>query len=441
MAGENDQEKLPKSLVMSNLQFASLEEIKKLQWLQLKKQLLYLQKKSPAYIGLFRKLGLDVASIRGYEEFRQIPITTKEDLQRYNENFICVAKEEIIDHVTTSGTMGKPVSMALNEADLQRLTNNEYESFRLAGVQKEDIVQITTTLDRRFMAGLAYFLGLRKLGAGIVRTGGGLPQLQWDSIERFKPKYLVAVPSFLLKMVEYAQQNNIDYKNSSVKAAICIGEPVRKVDFELNTLGERLKGLWDIEIFSTYASTEMATAFTECEYHRGNHLQPDLIYTEILDLDGKQVLPGEIGELVITSLQTQTMPLLRFATGDMLTFTEEPCLCGRNTLRLSPVVGRKQQMIKLKGTSLYPQSLIEVLNGIEGLEAYVIEVRRGELGTDTVTVKISESFNLEEIDLLVGQFKSKLLVNPELQVVSLQEIERLKFPDGSRKPRVFLDFR
>lgn len=441
MVTENDQGKLPKNLVMPNLPNASLEEIKRMQWLQLKKQLLYLQQKSPYYSKLFKELDLDVEAIQSYDKFRKIPITTKEDLQQHNEDFICVPKTEIIEYVTTSGTLGKPVSMALNEADLQRLTNNEFESFKLAGVQKEDVVQITTTLDRRFMAGLAYFLGLRKLGAGIVRTGSGLPQLQWDSIERFKPKYLVAVPSFLLKMVEYAQQNNIDYKNSSVKVAICIGEPVRKVDFELNTLGARLKELWDIEIYSTYASTEMATAFTECKYQQGNHLQPELIYTEILDQDGIQVLPGEIGELVITSLQTQTMPLLRFATGDMLTFTEEPCLCGRNTLRLSPVVGRKQQMIKLKGTSLYPQSLIEVLNSFEGLEAYVIEVRRGEIGTDTVTVKISNSLSLEQIDHLIGQFKSKLQVSPELEVVSLQEIESLKFPDGSRKPQVFRDFR
>lgn len=426
---------------MPNLQHASLEEIKIIQWLQLKKQLLYLEQHSPFYADLFKKLELDISSVQGYDEFRKIHITTKEDLQLHNEDFICVSKEDIIDYVTTSGTLGKPVSMGLNEADLQRLTTNEYESFKLAGVNKEDVVQITTTLDRRFMAGLAYFLGLRKLGAGIVRTGSGLPQLQWDSIERFKPKYLIAVPSFLLKMVEYAQLNNIEYKKSSIKAAICIGEPVRKVDYEINMLGARLKELWDIEIFSTYASTEMATAFTECKFHRGNHLQPELIFTEILDQEGKHVLPGEIGELVITSLQTETMPLLRFATGDMLTFTEEPCPCGRNTQRLSPVVGRKQQMIKLKGTSLYPQSLIEILNGVEGLEAYVIEVRRGEVGTDTVTVKLSDSLTLDQIDHLIGQFKSRLQVSPELKVVSMQEIESLKFPDGSRKPQVFRDFR
>lgn len=426
---------------MANSHKEPLSYIKELQWLQLKKQLVYLKLNSPFYKKVFKRDNIDVNAILSYNDFSLLPLTTKEDLQEYNEDFISVPVEEIIDHVTTSGTLGKPVSLALNNADLDRLTNNELESFKLAGVKKEDVVQITTTLDRRFMAGLAYFLGLRKLGAGIVRTGSGLPQMQWDSIERFKPKYLVAVPSFLLKMVEYAEANSIDFKNSSVKAAICIGEPVRNIEFELNSLGRRLKELWDIEIYSTYASTEMATAFTECEIHKGNHAQPELIFTEILDQEGKHVVPGEIGELVITTLQMETMPLLRFATGDMLTYTEEPCECGRNTLRLSPVIGRKKQMIKLKGTSLYPQSIVEVLNGINTVDSFVIEARRDELGLDTVTVKIPETVALEEIKILREQFKSRLQVSLEIELVSPGEIERLVYPGESRKPQVFRDFR
>ncbi len=409
--------------------------------MQLKKQLLYLQLHSPFYKRMFKKENIDVNSILSYNDFSRLPLTTKEDLQLFNEDFISVPHEDIIDYVTTSGTLGKPVSLTLNNADLDRLTNNELESFKIAGVEKKDIVQITTTLDRRFMAGLAYFLGLRKLGAGIVRTGSGLPQLQWDSIDRFKPKYIVAVPSFLLKMVEYAEANSIDYKNSSVKAAVCIGEPVRTIEYELNTLGSRIKELWDIEIYSTYASTEMATAFTECEFHKGNHAQPELIFTEILDQEGRHVIPGEIGELVITTLQMQTMPLLRFATGDMLTYTEEPCSCGRNTMRLSPLVGRKKQMIKLKGTSLYPQSIIEVLTGMQEIDSFVIEARRDELGLDTVIVKIPDTVTLEKIKVLTERFKSKLQVTPEIELVSPGEIESLLYPGESRKSQVFRDFR
>lgn len=426
---------------MPNLHRGTLDEIKKVQLMQLKKQLLYLGQHSPFYTELFDQQNIDVSRIETYEDFRQIPVTTKEDLQQANEKFISVPKEDIIDYVTTSGTLGSPVSLALNEADLERLANNELESFKIVGVEKEDIVQLTTTLDRRFMAGMAYFLGLRKLGAAVVRTGSGLPQLQWDSIERFKPKYLVAVPSFLLKMIEYANNNNIDIKNSSVKAAICIGEPVRGVDYSLNALGARIKELWDIELFSTYASTEMATAFTECHVHMGNHTQPELIFTEILDQEGRQVQAGEIGELVITTLQNETMPLLRFATGDMLTYTDESCSCGRNTPRLSPVIGRKKQMVKLKGTSIYPQNIIEILTNLDNLDTFVIEARTGDLGTDVLIVKIPDDVSLDRVEVLVEHFKSRLQVTPKLELVTREEIEILKFPDESRKPQVFRDFR
>lgn len=412
-----------------------------MQWLQLEKQLLYLQKNSKFYRKLFKKNEIDAGKINSYIEFQKIPITTKEDVQEFNEDFLCVPEREIIDFVTTSGTLGKPVSFALNEADLERLAKNEMESFRMVGVKKEDVVQITTTLDRRFMAGMAYFLGLRKLGAGMVRTGSGLPQLQWDSIARFKPKYLVAVPSFLLKLIEYAEMNNIDCNNSSVKAVICIGEPIRDLEFKLNSLGSKISKLWNIELFSTYASTEMATAFTECETHRGNHAQPELIFTEILDEAGNPVKPGEIGELVVTTLQVETMPLLRFATGDMFSYTEEPCQCGRNTLRLSPVIGRKKQMIKFKGTSLYPQHIIEVLNDFKEIPAFVIEVKINDVGTDDVVVKIPDFLNAEKVNLLKEHFKSKLQVTPALEQVSLKLIEKLRSPEGSRKPVVFIDYR
>jgi phenylacetate-CoA ligase len=426
---------------MSNIYTASSEEIKRVQWLQLEKQLLYLQNNSGFYSKMFKNNGIDPGEINSYIEFQKIPITTKEDVQEFNEDFICVPEHEIIDYVTTSGTLGKPVSFGLNEADLQRLATNEMESFKMVGIKQEDVVQITTTLDRRFMAGMAYFLGLRKLGAGIVRTGSGLPQLQWDSIARFKPKYLVAVPSFLLKMIEYAELNNIDCNNSSVKAVICIGEPIRDLEFKLNSLGSKISKLWNIELFSTYASTEMATAFTECEAHLGNHAQPELIFTEILDEAGDPVKPGETGELVVTTLQVETMPLLRFATGDMVSYTNEPCLCGRNTLRLSPMIGRKKQMIKFKGTSLYPQHIIEVLNDLKGIPAFVIEVKINEVGTDEVVVKIPDFLNAEKVNLLKEHFKSKLQVTPILEQVSLKIIEKLKSPEGSRKPLVFIDYR
>ena len=130
--------------------------------------------------------------------FSKLPLTTKEQLQQYNDDFLCVPKSEIIDYVTTSGTLGDPVTFALTDNDLERLAYNEAIAFDCAGVGKDDVMQFMTTMDRRFMAGLAYFLGARKLGAGIIRVGSGIPELQRDSIQKFKPTYLICVPSFFL---------------------------------------------------------------------------------------------------------------------------------------------------------------------------------------------------------------------------------------------------
>lgn len=422
---------------MKDFQFQDLETLRDAQWKLLKAQLKYIAGNSPFYRRIFKEKTILIDEIQSLEDFKRIPVTTKEDLQRYNSDFISVPQDEIIDFVTTSGTLGSPVNFALNDADLKRLAENEYRSFSLAGVKSTDKVQITTTLDRRFMAGLAYFLGLRKLGAGIIRTGSGSPQLQWESIERFQPDYLVAVPSLLLKMILYAREHNINYKNSSVKAAICIGEPLRTPDFELNALGKKITDLWDIELFSTYASTEMSTAFTECKEHTGNHVPLDLIYTEILNESGEQVEPGETGELVVTPLGTQTMPLVRFATGDMLTCFENKCKCGRNSYRLGPVIGRKQQKIKLKGTSLYPQHIIEVINSFGKIRSYVIEARKDDLDNDMITIKIAESY----VEKLKEHFKSQLHVTPLIEKVEPEELEKLKFPKGSRKPQIFRDLR
>ncbi|PKD17170.1 phenylacetate--CoA ligase [Salegentibacter salinarum] len=405
----------------------------------LKQQLSYVAANSPFYKKHFQSNKINIAEIESYEDFKQIPITTKEDLQHFNKEFISVPGDEIIDYVTTSGTLGNPVSFALNDADLDRLAENERRSFEMLGVKKSSVVQITTTLDRRFMAGMAYFLGLRKLGAGIIRTGSGLPGLQWESIERFKPEFLVAVPSFLLKLIDFAIQNGIDYKNSSVKAAVCIGEPLRNPDFSLNSLGRRIKELWDIDLFSTYASTEMGTAFTECEFHEGNHSLLKLIFAEVLDENQEPVDKGEIGELVVTPLQTKTMPLIRFATGDMVKFYGKNCKCGRESLRISTPVGRKQQMIKLRGTTLYPQQIINLLTAFQSLKIFVIEARLNKTKTDEILVRIPEDF--AEVNELQEHLQAGLKVKVVLKKASVEEIEKLKFPRESRKPKLFHDFR
>lgn len=421
---------------------ASKEEIEDFQEKKLKEILQYLENNSPFYQRFFKENNIQVSEIKTLEDLKKIPVTTKDHLQQFNDDFCCVPKSEIIDYVTTSGTLGDPVTFALTDNDLERLAYNEAISFACCGVGKEDTLQLMTTMDRRFMAGLAYFLGARKLGSGIIRVGSGIPELQWDSILKFKPTYLITVPSFLLKLIEYAQQHDIDLKNTGVKAAICIGEPIREQDFSLNILAKKIKKDWDLELFSTYASTEMSTAFNECDMHNGGHHHPELIIAEILDENNMPVLEGEVGELTITTLGVEAMPLLRFKTGDMVQAYNKSCKCGRNTMRLGPVVGRKKQMIKYKGTTLYPPAMYNILNDFSGIDSYVIEIFHNELGTDEILIKIASGNISEEFLLdIKDHFRAKLRVAPKIEFASSQEIESLRFPPLSRKPVDLIDRR
>ena len=165
----------------------------------------------------------------------------------------------MIDYITTSGTLGDPVTFGCTELDLQRLAYNEKKSFECAGLHPGNIVQLMTTMDKRFMAGLAYFLGIREMGASIIRVGNGIPELQWDTIERIHPDTIMCVPSFILKLINYAEEHNIDYRNSSIRRIIGIGEGLREQDFSLNLLGRRIKEKWDVDLLSSSSSKLSAT--------------------------------------------------------------------------------------------------------------------------------------------------------------------------------------
>lgn len=420
----------------------SQEEIKEFQEELLRKQLVYLKENSPYYSKLFQSNQIDIEGINSIEDLTKIPVTTKDDLQQFNDEFLCVNRNQIADYVTTSGTSGDPVWIALSDKDLDRLAYNEELSYQCAGLTDESLIQLTTTIDRRFMAGLAYFLGARKAGIGIVRVGSGVPELQWDTIRKVQPDALICVPSFLLKMMDYAEENGIDYKNSSVKKVICIGEPLRNQDFSENTLSKRITERWNVQLFSTYASTEKATAFTECEFGVGGHLHPELIIAEFLDENDNPVKNGESGELVITTLSVEAMPLLRYKTGDILKPHFEACKCGRTTMRFGPLVGRKQQMIKYKGTSLYPPSLMDLLNDFAEIEHHVIEVSSNEINEDEIQVKIYSKIESDELhDKIKDRFRSKVRVSPKIIFVSEQEILKIKFPENSRKSITFVDKR
>jgi phenylacetate-CoA ligase len=212
----------------------------------------------------------------------------------------------------------------------------------------------------------------------------------------------------------------------------------------LNALGERITSAWNIRLYGTYASTEMQTAFTECEHGVGGHHHPELLIVEILDSNNQPVDPGEMGELTITTLGVEAMPLLRYKTGDMTSVHADKCKCGRATLRVGPIVGRKQHLLKLKGTTIYPAAIFEILNSANQIDEFVVEVWTSDLGTDELRVYIAvkNGFEKEVVVFLKDKFQSRLRMIPEVICLSNPDLnKKLLGSSAARKIRKFIDLR
>ena len=430
----------------TDIEFESPAVIKAFQEQKLQEALAYLQAKSPYYERSFRENGVDVKAVRHLEDLTRLPFTEKKDLQLHNWDFLCCPREKIVDYVTTSGTLGEPVSFACSEKDLQRLAYNEKKSFACAGLGPGNILQLMTTIDKRFMAGLAYFLGIRELGASIIRVGNGIPELQWDTIERLHPDAIMCVPSFIPRLIRYAEEHGIDYRASSVRKIIGIGEGMRDQDFNLNLLGRRIKEKWDVELYATYSSTEMSATFSECPYGCGGHVHPELIIVEIIGEDDQPVPDGQVGEIVVTTLGVEGMPLLRFRTGDMAAKITDQCRCGRWSYRLTPLVGRKNNMIKFKGTTLYPPMIVDVLDNCREIANYQLVLSLNDLGNDDVKVRVGVPDPDPDRDArltadLKNTFRAKIRVAPEVEVCRAELLARDIYLESSRKPLKVVDLR
>jgi phenylacetate-CoA ligase len=190
----------------------------------------------------------------------------------------------------------------------------------------------------------------------------------------------------------------------------------------------------------------MGATFSECEHGLGGHVHPELIIVEIIGEDGEEVPDGQVGEVVVTTLGVEGMPLLRFRTGDMAAKLVDRCQCGRWSYRLTPLVGRKNNMIKLKGTTIYPPAINDVLASVDYVSNYVVVVRDSDAGTDEVVVRIGlkNNVNLSDKDIikdLKDHFRSRLRVAPMIEILPDDVIARINNPAGSRKPVKFIDER
>ena len=426
-----------------HMPFESVEAISACTNQLLARHVRYCYERSRFYRQRFDRAGLRPQDIQCVADLCRLPVTTKTDLAEHGSELLCVPERQVVDVCQTSGTTGTPVMLLQTEQDLQRLAYNEQSCFLAAGLTNRDRVVIACALDRCFMAGLAYFEGLRRVGATAIRAGAGNPSLVGEAILLHKPSAVIGVPSMLLETGRLLQGRGVNLPGLGIGKLVCIGEPVRDGDLSPSALGQRLHDVWGAQVLGTYASTEMATSFTECAEGRGGgHVLPDLIAVEILNEAGKPVPPGEPGEVVATPLQVTGMPLLRLSTGDVAALLTDPCPCGRKTYRLGPVLGRKAQMLKVRGTTLYPTAIFAALQSLEGIRNYCLEVHEDHELSDRVQVVVGleDGTCLTEREIS-DRIRGRVRVKLEVVIAPADEIRKRTVVEGRRKPVLVFDYR
>lgn len=369
----------------------------------------------------------------------ELPLTTKADLEAGSDPFLAVPRTHIRDIVQSSGTTGLPTRMMYTGRDLERLGYNEAVSFTGCGMGQGDRVLLTCTLDRCFVAGYAYCLGAQALGAASIRSGLNLVEGHAAVMKQIEPTFLVGVPGFLRKLGRYLDTSG--QPPQGIKGLVCIGEPLRDARLQPTDLARDLERLWQAPAYSTYSSSEIVTSFCECEAQCGGHAAPDLGIVEIVDDEGWPLAAGKTGEIVVTPLGVEGMPLIRFRTGDIGYLAVEPCACGRHTPRLSPILGRKAQMLKVRGTTFYPATIFEVLNGIGEVSEYFVEVA-DEGGADHVCVHVALTPDTPELhDKILALLQARLRMRPDLCTASEEALRQQVYASHSRKPIRFFDRR
>lgn len=410
-------------------------EIGKLQDRLLAEQIRYCRARSPFYrraFAAFPERDYDFASLQ------ELPTTSKKDLAEFNDDFFAVPPTEVADICFTSGTTGRPCRIVYTRSDLDRLAYNDACGYRAAGMNPGEKVLLTCTIDRCFIAGLAYYQGVVKLGAAAIRNGLNTLPSHAEVIASLRPENIVGVPSFLAKLGQFLRDTDID--GSCVRRLVCIGEPTHNRKMELTPLGKKLEEFWPGGVHSTYASSEIVTSFTECSERHGGHPPADLAVVEILDEAGNRVPDGEVGEVTVTPLQVAGMPLVRFRTGDVSFIIPEPCPCGRGTLRLGPILGRKAQMLKVRGTTLFPNAFFNVLDSIPGVAEYYMEVGGTALSDEiTIFVACRDGGSPETLGVAEKLYGRTRIHVPVVGVDA--ETARKKVFGTSRKPVRFFDMR
>jgi phenylacetate-CoA ligase len=393
----------------------------------------------PFYTQKFDQLGLKPAHISSIKDIAKLPFTSKTDLRdNYPFGMFAVPMSEVVETHTSSGTTGKPVIGGYTKKDIDLWSEVMARCLTMSGTAPSDIVHNAYGYGL-FTGGLGVHYGARRIGATVIPVSGGNTKRQIMIMQDFGSTILTCTPSYTLYLAEVGEEMGIDFKGLPLRAGNFGAEPwSNNMRIEI----ENRLGLLALDI---YGLTEIIGpgVGNECEQKTGVHLCDDHFYPEIINPDTGEVLPpGEVGELVITTLTKEATPLIRYRTRDITTLKPGKCACGRTSMRMERIMGRTDDMLIIRGVNVFPSQIEEVLVRIEGTEPHyqIVVDRVGSLDVLEILVEMNEKMisdeikELEQVELKIkSEIESMLGIKVGVKLVEPKTIAR---SEGKAK-RVF----
>lgn len=367
------------------------EDIKILQMERLQAVLNRVYKEVPFYRHLFDNYNFNPEDFSDLTDLKKVPFTTKEDLrQNYPYNMFAVPLREVVRILATSGTTGDPIVVGFTRNDLATLTEISALALKNMGISKEDVLQITFH-PGIFPSAFGIQNGAEKIGASVIPVHFEDPRKQLKILQDYRSTALICTPSYALWLSEILPQTAINPHSLMLKKIILCGEPFTEVQ------RNRLEEVFKVDVYNLYSITEVfgpGLAY-ECKEKKGLHFQEKHFLIEVINPDTLEpVLPGEVGELVITTLTKEAFPLIRYRTGDLLSIQVEACPCESPYIFTSPILGRRDDLIIVRGVKFHPAQVDKIMSELLGdLPPYQIYLQRIE-GLEEVLIYLALGENL-----------------------------------------------
>jgi phenylacetate-CoA ligase len=405
-------------------------ELEQLQLERLQATLSRVYMNVPFYRRKFDELGVDPDGFRSLDDLRKLPFTVKNDLRdSYPYGLFAVPLRDVVRIHASSGTTGLSTVVGYTKNDIKTWSNLVARVMTAAGVTKDDVVQIAFGYSL-FTGGFGLHYGAERIGASVIPISSGNTARQIKIMQDFRSTALVCTPSYAMLIADTIHEMGISLNSLSLKYGLFGAEPwSEKMRQEIQ---DKLK----IVATDNYGLSEVMGPGVagECLERNGLHINEDHFLVEIIHPETLEpVSPGEIGELVITTLTKEAFPVIRFRTRDLTRFMPEPCPCGRKTMRMSRVMGRTDDMLIIKGVNVFPSQIEAVLFAIEGTEPHyqIIIDRKGPLDDVTVQVEVSESIFFDEMKrqnelmkLIKSRLASELGIGVEVKLVEKKTLGR-----------------